>query len=230
MNNKRTFSLPIGVLVAIPLAVTVLILYVVTGFFIPEEVEVTYLPSGHLTSSVFDAQNMIYVKISGLDETYNLPYIPYTVDVPAGIRASVGDAVVISNAAYYFYYNVVNSEVEVDDAIKDGLTTIISIDAKPENSIVKVLSMEEGFINGCSADFYVLSIDIENVSEPRYLCLYRLHINDNIYETDKEILLGCMATGYNTVNLANLQGFAEATVGTIKYDRDYAKKLEQNYE
>lgn len=230
MKNKKMFGIEmsrgarISILIALPFTAVLLIMYVLTGFFVPKEA--VYMPSGHLSESIFDVQNMTYTPVAGFNNKYRLPFIPFTVDVPNGTKATVGDAVVFYNAPYCFYYNVVTADTDICTALRNGLTSIVSIDADAADSVTQVLMSEDGFMNGCEGTFYVISLDTsDNHEETRYICAYKLCIDESIYASDYNIIIGCMSEGYTTENMGNLQKLAEKTIGTFKYNSDYAKEL-----
>lgn len=234
MSDKKesVFELSSGMRVMLVvltvLAVLALALYVVTGMFVPQKEEPVLVPSGNLSSSIFDAQNMVYSAVSGLDNKYELPGIPFTVDIPAGSKATVGNAMVVSSEPYYFYYNVVSPESDVSNALAEGLTSIVAIDADKSLTASKLLYTENGFINGCEATYCVVELIVDGVAEPRYVVAYKLHLGEKVYRMDKDIIVGCMSTELSTERLANLQGFAEVTVGTLAFSEDYKKRLEGN--
>lgn len=203
-------------------------IYVVCGYFMPQMEKTVSYPSANLTESIFDAQNMVYSQTSGLDDTYLLPFIPFSVDVPVGTRAFVGDAMVVNSGSFNFYYNVMDSDTDVVNALKTGYSRIISIDAKTDSCVVSVLSTQKGFINGCEAVFYILAIDIEG-APTHYISAYALRITESVFKSDKLIVLACMSTDYSTEGLLNLQAFSEASVKTLQFDRKYANELEIEY-
>lgn len=219
-------STKVLIIISAIVAVLSLTLYIVTGRFVQEKEEPVYVPPSGLSSSIFDVQNMVYTAVAGLDSKYELPDIPFTVDVPAGSRATVGAAMIVSNDPYYFYYNVVSPEVDMCVSLAEGLTSIVSIGADASLTAANLLYAEDGFINGCEATYGVVELLVDGVDEPRYVVAYKLHFGEKVYRMDKDIIIGCMTTGFNTKNLSDLQSLVESSTGTLAYNEDYKNRLD----
>jgi len=211
-------------IIAISLAALCILLYLISGFFVVKEPKAVVIPKGQLSDSVFDLQNMKYVPMSGLNRRYFFAGLPYSVDVADGEFAKVGPADFLNSEPYYFYYNVISREEVLQDAMENQLSAVL---ASGEREVVIDIILEEtGNMNGCSGTYWVASATVLD-EEPYYLCLYRLHIDESIYASENDIVVGCISKGYTTENLANLQMLAKASVETLRYDADRARELEK---
>lgn len=228
MRKNTLFGAPIGanhrvaILILLPIAVLMLLLYLITGLFRMPEAEDFVLPSGNLSANVFEAQNMTYTKNQAFPDTKVFATLPYQVDTPEGATASVGDAQVITSNGYYFAYG---EALDCQDFLRSGYTPILSIHSSGSDTKLSLLSEEEGYINGCEAVFSVYEISNPTAESVMYLCCYALKPTAKTYQSKQFMIVSCMAEGRSTANLANLQILAETMCRTIRYDSERAKKL-----
>lgn len=209
--------------IAIPVAVICLVLYFVSGFYAPKEEVVVQLPSGGLSDSVFDLQNMEYKEVPGMTRKYYFANLPYSVDVPSGDFAKVNGADFLNSNPYYFYYTVADKTENLQEMVLSQVPGIIKPNYEGNDASYKVLLEESGNLNGCSGTYVVAEIVVD--SKTMYLCLYRLHFDESIYKTENDIFIGCMAEGYTTKNLSDLKELAIATVRTLRFDKERAEQI-----
>lgn len=228
MKQSRLFGIKmdkkvkIRIIVCGVLSVLCLAFFIVLGFFTMPEVVVVDLPSSELSQSVFDSQNMFYEEVDGYSVINSFQNVPYTISTVNGPKASFGYGNTYKYEPYYFYYSEIKQEDVLEEALKAELTDVLLLSAEPSDTTIRVLSEENGYLNGCHASFYVLELNAkkENLQTTAYMCLYRLHFDESIYETEWDMLVGCMTEGaYTTNNLSNLQIFAKSAISTLKYDK-----------
>ncbi len=206
-------------------AVLFLVLYIVLGFFKPVIVDELVYPASGLSQSVFDSQNMVYVQTDGYVNKHYFRKVPYTIDTASGARAGIGDGAFYESEPYYFYYSELGIKEDMVSVLKEEMTDILSITANEADTVVEILKEEQGYINGCVATFYVLRVAAGQVTS--HMCLYRMHINDDNYKSDWDLLVGVMdkyATA-TTESLNNLFTLANASVHTMAYSKEIEEAL-----
>lgn len=124
-------------------------------------------------------------------------------------------------------YTVIDQDTKLDAVLSNQLTEVLHSGADSLATKIEYLSTEEGYINGCSGSFVIAKIEVPE-TPPSYMCLYRLHIDESIYETEYDILIGCMTQTFSTQSLADLQELTHLTVGTLRYDAERDEKLKKS--
>lgn len=214
-------------IIATILTAICLFLYVISGFFIPKEPEIVLIPDGQLSDSVFELQNMSYTSVDGLYRKYSFANMPFTVDVSDGELAKVDGADFLYNNPFYFYYNIMLPQDDISAALLSQVVNVIVPGYNGNDAQITLLREEKGNINGCSANYAIYCIKIPDVIET-YACIYRLHVDDTIYKSEYDMIVGCISEGYTTENLANIQALSHSTVGTLRYDSERARELGKN--
>lgn len=229
---EMTKKQKIMVLTGIPVGVMCLLLYLFLAFFEQEPVTAVAMPKGRLTSSIFDSQNQTYKSEAAFQTKNSFINVPYTIDTIEGQKAVVGNANVYEHAPYYFYYSELKQGVDLETALKNELTSILVMSADPKQTQVEILHEESGFINGCSAVFYIVKISASDgdMQKSKYMALYRLHLDDSVYVTEWDMLVGCMSEDYSTEGLLALQTLSYSSIGSLKFDEKAQKRIEAGQE
>lgn len=216
------------VLAGIPIGILCLCLYLILAFFESKPQEPVYMPSGGLTTSIFDSQNQVYKSEEAFKVKNSFENVPYTIDTIEGQKAVVGNASVYEYEPYYFYYSELKQGEDLEEAIKRELTSIILYKANPDQTQVEILHEERGFVNGCDAVFYVVKVSAKDAGSQitKYMSLYRLHLDESVYVTDWDMLVGCMSDDYTTEGLAALQTLSYTSIGSLKFDEKAHKRIE----
>ncbi len=222
--DKKT---KIMIIVAAALAALMFVFYIMLGLVenqIPEEV---VYPSGQLSNSVFDLQNMNYSAVNEMSLRYEFVDMPYTIDVVEGDMVSINGANIIDCEPYFFYYSVINQKDELKEALCSHLTEVLCSGADSLLTEVEILVTEEGYINGCLGTFVVAKLEVHD-TQPSYICLYRLHVDESFYASENDLIVGCMTSTFSTQSLAELQGLLYLSVGTLRYDAEKAEILQKS--
>lgn len=226
MNTKSK----VIIIICSVFAVAFLALYIVLGFFKPVVVEELYYPSGGLSQSVFESQNMTYLQTNGYSNKHSFWNVPYTIDTVSGKRAGIGNGAFYQSEPYYFYYSELPVGGDMVETIKKEMTDILSITANESDTTVQVLSEGSGYINGCSATFYVLSVAAGQVNSS--VCVYRMHISDGIYKSDYDLLVGVLDKNLavTTETLNNLYTLVSKSVYTMQYNKELHESITKRME
>lgn len=216
------------VFIGIPAGVLCLFMYLLLSLFEQDFVSPVYMPSGGLSSSIFDSQNQTYKSEESFKNKNSFRNVPYTIDTIEGKKAVVGNACVYEYAPYYFYYSELMQFADLKTALKNELTGILLFGAEPEQTQLEILYEETGFVNGCSASFYMIKITAKDgeTEETKYMALYRLHLDNSVYETDWDMLVGCMSGEYSTEGFLALQRLSYSSIGSLKLDEKAQKRIE----
>ncbi|MCR5720557.1 MAG: hypothetical protein K6F84_08325 [Lachnospiraceae bacterium] len=194
-----------------------LVLVVLTGLFKKEVEFAVNMPEGELTTSVFDAQNMVYTPVENFQTTIELENIPFSIQTVNAPLADINGAKVVESDPFCFYFKVLSEGDNLIGSLKADLTKAVSIDAKESTSKFVLLKKEEGFINGCNAIFEVYELDVAG-TDPRFFVTYEVNIHESIYENPYTIVIGCMVSEYSTETLSNAQILAKGHLLTLQYD------------
>jgi len=220
MSRKQRLIL----IIAIPAAILSIVLFLVGSVVSTvQTVEEVGLPSGQLSDSIFELQNMSYTALNGTNSRYSFARMPFVMDIVGGETAKVEGADIVYYAPYYFYYNVFPKEEAVEELLLSQLTSVLAPNYAGEGSI-KVVCMEEGNLNGCYGSYTLYEVSIPDVTV-QYMVLYRLHVSESIYESEYDMLIGCMTEGYDTQTLSTIQSLAHGFIGTLRYDKERAEQL-----
>lgn len=218
------------VFTGVPIGVMCFLFYLLLALFEGEGDRSIAMPTGGLTSSIFDSQNQTYKGEEALKEKHSFQQIPYTIDTVDGAKAMVGNGSIYEHAPFYFYYSELKKHTDLETVLKEELSSVLLYGANPSLTDINVLYEEKGFVNGCEAVFYVMEVtakkDTENVTQ--YVALYRLHLDASVYETEWEMLVGCMSGDYSTEGLLALKTLSFSSVGSLKLDETAKKRIEGN--
>lgn len=209
--------------VCIPLAFLFLGFYLYLGTIASNQKAVVEYPSGKLSHSVFDYQNLQYQSMNGYGKRHVFSGLPFSMDTADGKKAIVGNGTVYDYGGFYFYLSKASLNKDTTECIKEELTDILLMSANKEETTIELLYEESGYINGCSATFFLYRIVARTPKEDAqaYLCLYRLHVNDAIYKSDSDLLTGCMAyDAFSTDSLKDLRDLAWGSVCTLRFDEE----------
>ena len=228
LGIKMTKKQKMLLLAGIPVGLICLLFYLILAFFEKEAEIPVSMPNGGLSSSIFDSQNQTYKSESAFQARHTFLHVPYTIDTVEGQKVMVGNGSVYEHAPYYFYYSELAPDADIVEVLKEELSSVLLFRAKPQHTKVEVLHKEQGFVNGCSAIFYMLRItatDGENL-QTKYMALYRLHLDPSVYETEWEMLVGCMSQDYSTEGFLALQTLSYSSIGSLKLDEKAQKRIE----
>ena len=207
------------------LAVICVVIYITLGFFKQKPVEETVYPESGLSNSIFDYQNMVHTSVSGMDSKFSFQNMPFTVDVTDGARASVGDATVIEKSGFYFVVGEIAPDILTENYISAALTSVVEAGGDVLATTVTKLDAKEGYINGCLSKYALYEMKTGS-GKTMYIAAMRLSIYPSIYDTETELVIGCMSGDNSNEGLSNIQGLAEAVVRTLAVDKEHLKKLE----
>lgn len=216
-----------AILICIPLAIFSLVCYLVLGLFeIEKTVEVVY-PSGQLSESIFDSQNLEYKSEEAYSVQNLFQNLPFSVDTVEGKKASIGNANIYQYEPYYFYLSEMKEKDSLIDTVKAEMTGVVSIAADPNKTQVEVLKEETGYVNGCKADYVLCKLTVSgNEVRTRYMCIYRLHVDESIFSSEWDILVGCMSQDGTSQGLSALQTLSLTGVETLRLDEEAKRNFE----
>lgn len=225
MKDTEKFKIPKSFYLLVACAVVMFLLYFAIVLFKPQTPEVVSFPASNLTASIFDAQNMKYRKVTGMDTKVVLSDTAYTVDAPPGEKAVVDGAQIVLYEGYYFFYDVRDEGTSMDNRLRATLSSVLSMNSDPLACEVTCLASETGYINGCQGYFYLYKVAAEEAEQ--YIALYDLEVyGGRGLPSGKHIVVGTMGSGYSTSTFKTLQGVSESLVYTLRLDEKLADELE----
>lgn len=193
--------------------------YAFLGFYVADPVPEVQYPDPGLSDSIFELQNMNYVPVAGLEDVISFDGIPFEAGGIAGSEAAIGGARVRTDSGYFFLYSQAGEGEQTEEIIRNSLTGVLSSAAAPSRTDVVLLDGASGYLHGCYATYGLWSVQTED-GQQGCLALYRLKIGETIYQTETEVILGCMSRESGTEGLSNIQGFAQAMVLTLRKTKE----------
>ena len=236
MKKVTLFGIPmrrdvkVKTIVFMCLAAVCLLLYVVLLFFDkPVQVELR-VPASGLTQTLFDSQNMEYKALSGFPIKHTFTSMPFTIDTLEGQSAKVGNGMVYNSGDYFLFYSEMTDAEQVVDVIKEELTDVLLLAGEKERTLVEVKTQERGYVNGCEATYYIALVTAYRGEESATasLCVYSLKVNEDIYKSDKVLLVGCMSTApLSQETYDGIQQLSYMNITTLQFKKDLVKELEE---
>lgn len=213
------------IMISAILGVICVVFYFILGFFKQEPVVEVVYPESGLSDSIFDYQNMVHTSVAGMDSKFSFQNMPFTVDLPDGARASVGDATVIEKNGFYFMVGEIAPDALTESYVSAALTSVVEAGGDVLATTVTKLDTKEGYINGCLSKYALYEMKTGSGAAV-YVTVMRLNIHPSIYDTETGLVIGCMSGDDSNEGLSNIQGLTEAVVRTLAVDKEHLKKLE----
>ena len=184
-------------------------------------------PPSPLVYSIFSAESSLstYKPSEMFRSQYTLKTVPYTIDVPKGDFAHVGNGIVfIKNQQGLVFSFVTEKEASAsaNDIILEEFPKAILYDYNEQSSIADVM-IDEGFINGYPAKYFIKLLKITNgtTTIPVYIIGYELSI-----EGYSHSVLFFNSTGVNSTEaLTEVAKMSYAQLFTLNYSESMAELL-----
>lgn len=216
------------VLVALLISLTIIFFsaYIVASEYAKNAGEALVYPEGGLSNSLFVAQNTNYIQNNALTQKYALSSIPYTLDVPEGACAYVGNGCVIQAAeSLYVYITCHNADVDAERAMLGEFPQSLMIDYDPAYTYTQQLASQSGYTNGFSVDYFfdMLSVSNGSVAKNGYAAAY--DIKDPCGDGRGDILICVVTTETGNVAFASAKSVLDAIILTVQYDQKMDKQM-----
>ena len=176
-------------------------------------------PSGFVTNSQFDLQNMDRKEYETMPVPYLFEHVPVEGMLPQGKVAKIEDASFVEWEERILMTLSVDKarQGEVENIVLRSITKILNENANPENTVMNALWYESGYINGCSGNCYTIEFIVEGVEVPFYAVVYDLVVSDSICDNENRIVVGCISSGNGEEYFWDRYNYATALVLGFKY-------------
>jgi len=221
VNRKKVF-----VAVLIPLAIIFLSIYIATTEYVKSAGEALVYPEGNLSDSLFVAQNTVYVQNHALTHTYAISNLPYTVDVPDGASAYVGNGYVIQAAeSLYVYVTCHDVDADARRVMLGEFPKSLMIDYDPAYTYTQRLAGQAGYTNGFSVEYFfdMLSVSDGSVAKSGYVAAY--DIEDPCGDGRGNILICVITTETDNAAFASVKSVLDAIILTVRYDQKMDRQM-----
>lgn len=168
-------------------------------------------PASGLDDSIFELQNMVYEKQSGLSESVTVG--AYLADAPSGKSAQVGKSTLVLGSGYYFLYSSIAEGAGAEGVIASSYSGVLSPQADPLAASAERLDGASGNLHGCGAEYGLYAVTAGS-GETGYAAVFTLKPYGA--QDGERLVIGCMTTAYDTAQLANAHALARAVVGTVR--------------
>lgn len=215
---KKSSKIILGI--CIPLMVIAVVLIILIKMQKPE-----VYPASTLVYSVFTAENNTYQGSNNFPNVYSLTKNPYTIDVPNADQAHVGDGTVWEvnrDTGYYVYCTEIGEDKSLNTVIMEEFPKAVIYDYTSESTLSSLVS-DTGYVNGFSAGYVVLGLNITNgkTSTDIVMVGYLLDIPDS----SNDVFLAVTTNQVITEKMANTKLLADALIKTIQYNTDLAIEM-----
>ena len=238
MRRKKTylFGIPVSrdvkwkVVLFTVLAILSLLFFIILSFFDEPEEVMYVMPESGLSQSLFDSQNMVYQPVEGYSKEHLFKQMPFSIDTVDGPSAYTGNGTVYNSGDYYFYYSECDEAAVVTEVVKNEMTDVLLLAGDKSMTNISILKQDKGYINGCEADYYIMEVMAYRgeITSLGTLCLYRLKVSPDIYESEKVLLVGCMNIGVvSPETYTNVRELVYPDITTMKFREDIAKQQEE---
>lgn len=214
--------------VFVPLTIIMVVLYVLTSEYTRNVAVEAIYPEGKLSDSLFVSQNTTYVENSALPKRYSFSQVPYTVDIPEGKKAYVGNGCIIqATSSLYIYVTEYEKDQDGEAVMLEEFPTALLIDYDPLYTYTQKFQDETGYINGFSAQykFSMLSVSNGSVAKNGYIASYSIF---DPYENDGgNVFIGVVTTGSKNEDFNNAKAILDAIMQTMRYDQKLDKQIQR---
>lgn len=221
LSQKTKRSIIIAVIAVILLTVIYLAVGRTYQKPVVDEMEEKGYPSGYMTGSIFDYQNMERTSFDVFTKDYSFSFVPVSIRLPQGTTATSGGALFTLYDDRYLmvseYEHGTDAGEDIVKMLQEQITGVLKSGADPQKTQIEILSYEEGFINGCEGRNYTIRITPES-AESCYMSLYELWVCDLLYESENEIFLGCISSGSSYDYFSDRYRYATALAQTMQID------------
>lgn len=221
VNRKKVL-----VTVLIPLTIIFLFIYIAATEYAKSAGETLVYPAGNLSDSLFVAQNTVYVQNNALTHAYALSNLPYTVDVPDGASAYVGNGYVVQAAeSLYVYVTCHDVDTDARRAMLGEFPKSLMIDYDPVHTYTQQFAGQSGYTNGFSVDYFfdMLSVSNGSVAKNGYVAAYE--IEDPCGDGRGNILICVITTGTDNAAFASAKSVLDAIILTVRYDQKRDRQM-----
>lgn len=223
INRKKVL-----VIILIPLAVLFISAYVLASEYAKSAGDVMVYPEGNLSNSLFVAQNTVYVQNSALSQRYALSSMPYTLDVPDGTSANVGNGCVIqATESLYVYITCHDADADAERVMLGEFPQSLMIDFDPAYTYTQQLVSQAGYTNGFSVDYFFDMLSVSNGSAAKNGYVAAYDIIDPYGDGRGNILICVVTTQFDNVAFASTKSILDAIILTIQYDQKMDRQMSQ---
>lgn len=223
INRKKVL-----VIILIPLAILFISAYVLASEYAKSAGDVMVYPEGNLSNSLFVAQNTVYVQNSALSQRYALSSMPYTLDVPDGVSANVGNGCVIqATENLYVYITCHETDADAERVMLGEFPQSLMIDFDPAYTYTQQLVSQSGYTNGFSVDYFFDMLSVSNGSAAKNGYVAAYDIVDPYGDGRGNILICVVTTQFDNVAFASTKSILDAIILTIQYDQKMDRQMSQ---
>lgn len=212
--------------VLIPLTLIFFSVYIWASEYARAAGDVLIYPEGNLSDSLFVAQNTVYIQNGALTRKYALPDMPYTLDVPEGTSAYVGNGCVIrATASLYVYITCHEAGADAERIMLGEFPKSLMIDYDPAYTYAQQLVRQSGYTNGFTVDYFfdMLSVSDGQVAKSGYAAAYDI---ENPYGDDRGNILVCVVTTETDSGaFASAKAILDAIILTVQYDQKMDRQM-----
>lgn len=217
-----------GLLIAVAIiTVLLIIVYVfVHNASLSQTVFIQY-PEGTLSDSLFVSQNNTYTENQALPVEYDFERIPFSIDLPSGSSANVGNGTIVKvNEQFMIYISEHDANTNAQTLFLSEFPTAIMMNYSPLYTYAQTQTSQSGYINGSSADY---EFDLINISDgakniPAYAAMYDItQLEKEEYES--KIIVAAITTNTDNDSLASTKALIDAIMLTFRYNENLDRAM-----
>lgn len=184
--------------------------------------QTTYIeyPKGTLSDSLFVSQNNTYTENKALPERYDFKRIPFSIDLPAGSTANVGDGYIVKiDENYMIYISEHDTNISAQTLFLSEFPAAVMMNYSPIYTYAQTQVSQTGYINGSTADyeFDMVSISDGAISKTVYTAIYDVkQLEKDEYAS--KITVAAITMKDDNESLASAKLLIDAIMATFRYN------------
>lgn len=219
-KETRTKIIIAGIIVAVILFAYI---FVAITYKPQVELEETVYPTGIMSESIFELQNMDPMDIDDYVVKYQFESAPVNCKLPKGTDAIINGNKVVECGTRYIFVGSVDNEGNLMDSLKKTLTPVISVKADEKQTEITILNQEDGYINGCSGTSYIVEVLVDGQTE-YYGAVYCVKPDESICGSNGYMICGCIGLGNTTEHFKDRYIVASSLTMTMGVDKERVKE------
>lgn len=184
-------------------------------------------PAGTLSDSLFVSQNNTYTENKALPVVYDFERIPFSVDLPSGSSAKVGNGIIVKiDDQFMIYVSEHDPSISAQTLFLSEFPSAVMMNYSPLYTYAQTQKSQEGYINGSKAEyeFDVVSISDGVTSKSAFTAIYDIkQLEKEEYES--RVVVAAITLNDDNDSLNSTKLLIDAIMSTFRYNDKSDKQM-----